>query len=403
MPLCSSVSPCVLNRNVSAGSSDLISELLDIKGKDILYVGDHIFGDILKSKKRQGWKTFLVVPELTKELQVWEDKKSEEAWRRGGVVAAVVDPPLHLLTPLLMLQICLRSWSVSTSSWPSSTSESPSPPWMSRACPQTEVMTPLSLSREGARAAPSTPPTSAWFSWGWRWAPRVSGFRGVLGAADPSLSPCEGADPQDGRVLRSDGQPPAQRRPADALRQPADALRRPVLLQLPQPAALPLQLPIHGSSGPGQLRRLPGSLTEGFHGNGFGSHSLAVSCRCPTRSLLQSRRTRRRWTSPNITIRPTRRTEVAAGSSPVSCINVTNKWSIISLAVANILMKPCCSYCCIPLYQKRKSNSSTCWILLKTPCFKDSIQTNSDLLYIWVQISLLATFRDVQCIGRQSH
>uniref|UniRef100_A0A8C6NVP5 5'-nucleotidase, cytosolic II, like 1 n=1 Tax=Nothobranchius furzeri TaxID=105023 RepID=A0A8C6NVP5_NOTFU len=60
----------------SGGSSDIVSELLDVKGKDILYVGDHIFGDILKSKKRQGWKTFLVVPELTKELQVWEEKKS---------------------------------------------------------------------------------------------------------------------------------------------------------------------------------------------------------------------------------------------------------------------------------------------------------------------------------------
>ncbi|GAA6082953.1 5'-nucleotidase, cytosolic II, like 1 isoform X1 [Tachysurus ichikawai] len=58
----------------SGGSSDIICDLLDVKGKEILYVGDHIFGDILKSKKHQGWKTFLVVPELTKELQVWTDK-----------------------------------------------------------------------------------------------------------------------------------------------------------------------------------------------------------------------------------------------------------------------------------------------------------------------------------------
>lgn len=64
--------------SLSAGSSDIICDLLDIKGKEILYVGDHIFGDILKSKKRQGWKTFLVVPELTKELQVWEEKRSED-------------------------------------------------------------------------------------------------------------------------------------------------------------------------------------------------------------------------------------------------------------------------------------------------------------------------------------
>ncbi|CAL1569530.1 unnamed protein product [Knipowitschia caucasica] len=59
----------------SGGSSDVICDLLKVQGKDILYVGDHIFGDILKSKKRQGWKTFLVVPELTKELEVWEKKR----------------------------------------------------------------------------------------------------------------------------------------------------------------------------------------------------------------------------------------------------------------------------------------------------------------------------------------
>uniref|UniRef100_A0A3B3ZVE3 Uncharacterized protein n=1 Tax=Periophthalmus magnuspinnatus TaxID=409849 RepID=A0A3B3ZVE3_9GOBI len=59
----------------SGGSSDIICDLLNVQGKDILYVGDHIFGDILKSKKRQGWKTFLVVPELSKELEVWDKKR----------------------------------------------------------------------------------------------------------------------------------------------------------------------------------------------------------------------------------------------------------------------------------------------------------------------------------------
>ncbi|NXJ38194.1 5NTC nucleotidase, partial [Ciconia maguari] len=57
-----------------AGSSDVVCDLLGVKGKDILYMGDHIFGDILKSKKRQGWRTFLVVPELARELQVWTEK-----------------------------------------------------------------------------------------------------------------------------------------------------------------------------------------------------------------------------------------------------------------------------------------------------------------------------------------
>uniref|UniRef100_A0A8C5M8W8 Cytosolic purine 5'-nucleotidase n=1 Tax=Leptobrachium leishanense TaxID=445787 RepID=A0A8C5M8W8_9ANUR len=58
----------------SGGSSDIVCELLLAKGKDILYVGDHIFGDILKSKKRQGWRTFLVVPELVKELNIWTER-----------------------------------------------------------------------------------------------------------------------------------------------------------------------------------------------------------------------------------------------------------------------------------------------------------------------------------------
>lgn len=84
---------CV-NKSVSPGSSDIIRDLLDIKGKEIMYVGDHIFGDILKSKKRQGWKTFLVVPELTKELQVWEEKKSEDTWGPVGLIQ--VDLLIHL-------------------------------------------------------------------------------------------------------------------------------------------------------------------------------------------------------------------------------------------------------------------------------------------------------------------
>uniref|UniRef100_A0A8C9VX32 Cytosolic purine 5'-nucleotidase n=1 Tax=Scleropages formosus TaxID=113540 RepID=A0A8C9VX32_SCLFO len=60
----------------SGGSSDIVCDLLGAKGKDILYIGDHIFGDILKSKKRQGWRTFLVIPELAQELHVWTDKSS---------------------------------------------------------------------------------------------------------------------------------------------------------------------------------------------------------------------------------------------------------------------------------------------------------------------------------------
>ncbi|KAK9843987.1 hypothetical protein WJX81_001142 [Elliptochloris bilobata] len=39
-------------------------------GTECLYVGDHIYGDILRSKKTLGWRTMLVVPELESELEV---------------------------------------------------------------------------------------------------------------------------------------------------------------------------------------------------------------------------------------------------------------------------------------------------------------------------------------------
>ena len=54
----------------SGGSSEVISKLIGAKGRDVLYVGDHIFGDVLKSKKLRGWRTFLIVPELNEEVTV---------------------------------------------------------------------------------------------------------------------------------------------------------------------------------------------------------------------------------------------------------------------------------------------------------------------------------------------
>ncbi|XP_038110841.1 cytosolic purine 5'-nucleotidase isoform X1 [Culex quinquefasciatus] len=66
--------PLQANQVYSGGSCDVFTKLIGAKGKDVLYVGDHIFGDILKSKKIRGWRTFLIVPELVQELHVWTDK-----------------------------------------------------------------------------------------------------------------------------------------------------------------------------------------------------------------------------------------------------------------------------------------------------------------------------------------
>lgn len=40
------------------------------RGEDILYVGDHIYGDILRSKKESLWRTCLVVDELATEIEL---------------------------------------------------------------------------------------------------------------------------------------------------------------------------------------------------------------------------------------------------------------------------------------------------------------------------------------------
>ena len=46
-----------------------LHRLLGVRsGAEVLYVGDHIYGDILRSKKTLGWRTMLVVPELEAEL-----------------------------------------------------------------------------------------------------------------------------------------------------------------------------------------------------------------------------------------------------------------------------------------------------------------------------------------------
>ncbi|MBX7083097.1 MAG: HAD-IG family 5'-nucleotidase [Nannocystaceae bacterium] len=46
---------------------------LGVHPDEVLYVGDHIYGDIVRSKKSSGWRTALVVQELEHELEVRRD------------------------------------------------------------------------------------------------------------------------------------------------------------------------------------------------------------------------------------------------------------------------------------------------------------------------------------------
>jgi 5'-nucleotidase len=62
--------------------------LVGIGGERILYVGDHIYGDILRSKKSSLWRTCLIIEELEAELRYTEAHTAEirqlsemEVWR----------------------------------------------------------------------------------------------------------------------------------------------------------------------------------------------------------------------------------------------------------------------------------------------------------------------------------
>jgi HAD superfamily 5'-nucleotidase-like hydrolase len=50
------------------GCASLFEKNLGLHGEDILYVGDHIYGDIVRLKKDSKWRTALVVDELTEEV-----------------------------------------------------------------------------------------------------------------------------------------------------------------------------------------------------------------------------------------------------------------------------------------------------------------------------------------------
>ncbi len=51
------------------GSLEHLEEFTGFKGENVLYVGDHIYGDILKVKKKSLWRTALIVSSLEEEIE----------------------------------------------------------------------------------------------------------------------------------------------------------------------------------------------------------------------------------------------------------------------------------------------------------------------------------------------
>lgn len=56
------------------GNASFVEEMLGANGDQVLYFGDHTYGDILRSKKTVGWRTAMIVQELEQEIAVNESQ-----------------------------------------------------------------------------------------------------------------------------------------------------------------------------------------------------------------------------------------------------------------------------------------------------------------------------------------
>ena len=64
--------PFELKRIYQGGNLAQFESLADCRGDRVLYIGDHIYGDMLRAKKSSIWRTVLVIQELEHELAVTE-------------------------------------------------------------------------------------------------------------------------------------------------------------------------------------------------------------------------------------------------------------------------------------------------------------------------------------------
>jgi 5'-nucleotidase len=63
------------------GNLEDLERALGVVGDEVLYVGDHIYGDILRSKKESAWRTAMIIQEL--EVEVLAHDSCHEDFARG--------------------------------------------------------------------------------------------------------------------------------------------------------------------------------------------------------------------------------------------------------------------------------------------------------------------------------
>lgn len=71
------------NKVYHGGNLDTFERMAGVtNGQTVLYVGDHIFADVRVSKKRRGWRTMLIVPELEREIKIWSTPETQALYSR---------------------------------------------------------------------------------------------------------------------------------------------------------------------------------------------------------------------------------------------------------------------------------------------------------------------------------
>jgi len=69
--------PLERGRIYEGGNLHDLERALAVSGDEVLYVGDHIYGDILRSKKDSAWRTAMIIQELETEVAAYEDCKDD--------------------------------------------------------------------------------------------------------------------------------------------------------------------------------------------------------------------------------------------------------------------------------------------------------------------------------------
>lgn len=85
------------------GGAKKFTDQIGVAGDEILYVGDHIYGDILRLKKDCNWRTAMVIEELDREIE--NNKKAEPITQEIEILMKKKEPMEDELTELMTLKI----------------------------------------------------------------------------------------------------------------------------------------------------------------------------------------------------------------------------------------------------------------------------------------------------------